>query len=196
MLGLIALWKGNRVALAAVVAAFSATAITYAAMDPEFSLVSDLVGSTAQYLSRGESAETLQTLTGRTELWQVVWESMLQSPVVGYGYHVTTADGILDVWGRPAFRTAHNLPLHIVASTGLVGAGLFVFGLARPIRRAAATLGRNAERRRLGQLLVIVGGWFVGWCLLSESFMGPLQPESVFFFASLGLAVGQASGRS
>jgi hypothetical protein len=54
-------------------------------------------------------------------------------------------------------------------------------------------LRRDPAGRRLQQLLVVVGVWYLGWSLLSESFMGPLQPESVFFFAALGLAVGQAS---
>lgn len=196
MLAVLALWRGHRLTLAASTIAVATGLIAYAVIDPRFGLARDVLASSAEYLRRGESIETLQTLTGRTELWGVVWESMLQSPVVGYGYHVTTADGVLDVWGRPAFRTAHNLPLHILASTGLVGAGLFVFGLARPWRGAAASLRRSAEGRHLRALLAVVGGWYLGWSLLSESFMGPLQPESVCFFALLGVVVGQAGDRA
>ena len=195
-LGLLAPWRGSRMAMASGAVGLSVAAVVYPVFDPGFVLAGDLVGAAAEYVSRGESPETMRTLTGRTELWQAVWTSFLESPVVGYGYHVASSDGVLEVWGRPAVRTAHNLLLHVLASTGLVGLGLFAFGLIRPIRGAAAALRRDEGGRRLGRLLLVVGGWYLGWSLLNESFLGPLQPESVFFFAALGLAVGRTCGRS
>jgi O-antigen ligase len=195
LLALVVLWRGNRLVVASGTLALSMAAVAYPLVDPELATASDLFGSVAQYMRRGESAETMRTLTGRTELWQAVWASVLESPVVGYGYHMASSDGVLDVWGRPAVRTAHNLALHILVSTGLVGFGLFSFGLLRPLRRAVSALGLTAEGRRLRQLLLVLGLWFLGWSLLSESFMGPLQPESVVFFAVFGLAVGRVCER-
>ena len=39
--------------------------------------------------------------------------------------------------------------------------------------------------------LLLMGGWFLAWGQLSESFMGPVQPESLVFFVLLGLGLGQ-----
>jgi O-antigen ligase len=195
MLALLAFWLGSRVAMATGAIVASAAAVVYPVVDPEFVLAADVFGAASQYVSRGESAETMWTLTGRTELWHAVWTSIVESPIVGYGYHVVSSDGVLDVWSRPAVRTAHNLLLQILASTGLIGLGIFAIGLFRPIRRAASTLRKDDEGRRLARLMAILGGWYVGWSLLSESFMGPLQPESVVFFAALGLTVGQTCRR-
>ncbi|MGD0901128.1 MAG: hypothetical protein ABR915_25135, partial [Thermoguttaceae bacterium] len=47
--------------------------------------------------------------------------------------------------------------------------------------------------RPLPLLLAIVAAWFLGWGTLNSSFMGPIEQESVVFFALLGLAVAYAT---
>ena len=39
------------------------------------------------------------------------------------------------------------------------------------------------------------GVWYLGWGQLCESFMGPVQPESVVFYCLLGLGVAQVRGQ-
>ena len=46
-------------------------------------------------------------------------------------------------------------------------------------------------RRVLWSLLVLFGLWFLGWGQLCESFLGPIQPESVVFYCLLGLTIAQ-----
>ena len=65
-LGLLALWRGSRMAMASGAVGLSVAAVVYPVFDPGFVLAGDLVGAAAEYVSRGESPETMRTLTGRT----------------------------------------------------------------------------------------------------------------------------------
>lgn len=192
VVGLAMVWLSGRRQMAATAAGLSIGAVIYPVFDPGFDVASRLLQSVAFYVSRGESSETLWTLTGRTELWQAVWASISESPLMGHGYYVASSDGFLDAWSGPAIRTAHNLLLHVLVSTGLIGVVFFAFGLIIPVLRGWRGLRVSQAGYRLGTVLVILCTWYFGWSLLSESFMGQLQPESVLFFAALGLAVGQS----
>ena len=82
----------------------------------------------------------------------------------------------------------------------MVGTTLFVVGLAWPLWLAARTVLADAnprhsrspeDRNSVAILLALLGLWFLGWGQLSESFMGPVQPESVVFYSLLGITVAQ-----
>lgn len=138
---------------------------------------------------RGQSVGALTTLNGRTELWRILWGSFVDAPLWGHGYFVTSSRGSIDIWAGPANYGAHNMLLQVLVSTGLIGTALFLWGWARPV--LALWRGRRATGSRdLVALLSIVGLWYLGWGLLNESFMGPLQPEAVVCFSLLGVAVG------
>jgi O-antigen ligase len=183
--------------LAGAILAISSLAAVYLCLDPALQVVEESVDSTTRYLMRHESVESLQSLTGRTALWTAVWIESLKTPLQGCGYFVTSQNGLLDVWSGPANRTAHNLLLQVFASTGLIGLGLFLWGLGRIVRCAVRTLPRSDEGRLVGMALLVVACWYAGWSQLCASFMGPIQPESIVFFSCLGLALmGQATPAS
>lgn len=182
--------------LASATLAMCLLGVVYPIIDPGFEKAAVAMDAAGLYLTRGESGEQLRTLSGRTELWQAVWASFLESPVLGHGFHVASADGELDVFGGPSYRTAHNALLHVLVSTGLIGTVLVLVGFTVPIRLAVRRLRADERSRRTGRFLLVLGCWYLGWSQLSESFMGQLAPESVLFFCALGVAIGQAAGQA
>ncbi len=158
-------------------------------VDPGMILVDDARAELVGYVRRGESDEQMESLNGRGALWDAIWAEFLHSPLIGHGYFITSRSGILDVWSGPAMRTAHNFFLQVLASTGLVGLVLFVWAMARPIMVASRLIQGDEESKRLRAFLLVVGLWYFGWGQLCESFMGPVQPESVVFYSMLGIAL-------
>ena len=143
-----------------------------------------------EFLRRGQDAGVVLRLGGRVEMWQAMWSSFLESPLWGHGYFVTSKIGSIDIWDGPANHTAHNLILQILVSTGVVGTGLFLWGLTTSVRQVWRGPRYDAERSERSAVLALAGVWYLGWSLLNASFMGPIQPESVVFFGLLGIAVG------
>lgn len=164
----------------------------YLVLDPGLNLADRLSGSVSEYARRGESNEQIQSFNGRMQLWGVIWDEFLRSPVIGHGYLVTSRTGAIDVWQpeHPSNKTAHNVLLQVFASTGLVGGLLFLWGFIQPLAVCRRALLADPENRRLAAFLGLIGIWYFGWGLFSESFMGAVAPESVVFFTLLGLAVG------
>lgn len=106
-------------------------------------------GSVALFIfSRSEKVLALlgkdPTLTGRTEMWELLIQMAGERPLLGYGY---SAFWVRE-WGSPATRVheilqwetpnAHNGFIDITLEIGLIGLGLFlvsfVFAFARAIR--------------------------------------------------------------
>ena len=166
-----------------------AAALAYLIVDPRMEFADESLGLTSRYLSRGESAESLTSLTGRTELWDAMWKSFQDSPILGHGYFVTSKTGAIDVWGGPENRTAHNVLLQVLVTTGLVGLFLVLWGFGRIGLQLLRTWYRDDRHHRLIGLLALMALWYFGWGLLSESFFGTVAPESTVFYTMLGLAL-------
>jgi O-antigen ligase len=181
--------------LAALALAVGLLGAVYLTVDPSLSLSESAIQKASRFLQRGESSELLYKLTGRTDLWEAIWASFLQSPVIGHGYFVTSKNGLLDVWSGPANRTAHNIFLQVMVTTGLVGLTLFLWAMLQAGNGVVRGLSAGEENGRVGGLLLVIALWYAGWSQLAESFMGGVLPEAVVFFALLGLGLGPlASG--
>ncbi len=167
-------------------------------VDPGFELLAGGLSGTAEYVQRGQSIEQLRGVSGRVEMWQAVWDQFEKSPWIGHGYFVTSSDGQLDVWDGPANHDAHHLVLQVLVSTGVVGSVILAWATWRGLRHLLASLlrgvrnGQDQRSRDLSWLLVVFGIWFAGWGQGCVTFLGPIRPESVFFFALLGLLAGAA----
>jgi O-antigen ligase len=191
LLVMILVYASRRLVATAILAITVAGTI-YLLVDPRLELVDRITRMTEEYVSRGESAESMSSLTGRDELWEAIWVEFHASPWRGHGYFVTSRDGLLDVWSGPANRTAHNVVLQVMVTTGLIGLGLFAVGWLWMTPALWHGLRKDPESRKLGGLLLLIALWYIGWGQLCESFMGPIQPESVVFFSLVGLALAQA----
>ena len=74
-----------------------------------------------EHITRGQSVEELQTMTGRTRAWEKGWEKVLESPLWGWG---PQADRYL------IKEHVHNTYMYALLSAGFLGAAAFVGGLA------------------------------------------------------------------
>lgn len=72
-----------------------------------------------QFIEEGNTA-------GRGEIWEDVWEISLQRPLIGFG---TTGfeNEMIKYYG--ARKSAHNLFLEVLVTTGLIGFGVFMYFL-------------------------------------------------------------------
>jgi O-antigen ligase len=123
-------------------------------------------------------------------MWEMMIESFWESPIIGHGYFVTSAKGESYMWYSTKNWTAHNIVLQALVTTGIVGFTFLLVGLAVPaffFFRAKPSWGGLV---RLKPFMAIIILWYCFWGTLNESFLGPLQPESVIFFTMFGVMVG------
>lgn len=181
------LWRG----LAS--AGFGLVGTLYLITDLQLDISQRVLAALTTYTVRDQSFEELAQLSGRTEMWTTIWNSFLESPWIGHGYFVSSASGEIFAWYVWTNWTAHNFWLQVLVSTGLIGGLMLACGLLQlGIRSLRAALCGQCEWQFAG-LIGAVLCWQMGWGANNESFVGPLQPESVIFFAILGLAVGRFS---
>jgi O-antigen ligase len=103
------------------------------------------------------------TLSGRTDLWQLVMDAIGDRPMLGYGYSAFWgADGpaanlVYPVIGwTPA--AAHNGFLEVAINLGIAGEVLLIFLLAIGLRRAAVFFWRGRD-------------WLSAWPLVTMLYM-------------------------
>ena len=176
---------------AALLAAAGGAALL--AADPGMDLPGAVAGEAGDFLKRGQTVAEMKDLSGREEMWTKMWGSYLKAPLRGHGYFVTAETGVMEVWYKRGNFTAHNLLLQVLVTTGAVGTLIFLAGFAAAPALAVLRLLRDRRYRRFAGLAGLLGGWVFVWGLLNESFMGPLQPESVLYFLFYGLTVGAAA---
>jgi O-antigen ligase len=187
LLGVLLLVFTARAWLWSAVVALSVATAAYVACDPGFEGAQVPLRLLTQQIERDEHS-SLEGFSGRDEMWAAVWGSFLQSPWIGHGYFVTSERGELYVWHTWANWTAHNMGLQVLASTGLVGGLLFVAGVATPMVRAWRRRHASPYNRRALWMLGFLIFWFFVWGMANESWLGPVEPESIVFFTTLGFA--------
>ncbi|MFN3193522.1 MAG: O-antigen ligase family protein [Aureliella sp.] len=166
---------------------------SYVVADPGLSMVSSLGKDVGVYAKQGQTSAQLSSLSGRAEMWEKMWKSFTESPIIGHGYFVTTERGRIYVWQEWGNWTAHNVVLQTLTTTGVIGLSLLVIGFA------SLTVGIYFGSLRLSgiepsvTLLLVFATWYAGWGFLNSSFIGPLTPESVVFACMLGIAAGIGS---
>jgi len=178
----------NRKLFLGLVVSGCVAAAAYLPIDPGGRGAQHLVSKAMDHVYRGQKGN-LRELSGRREMWEAVWDSYQQSPWIGHGYFVSSADGEIRVWGVWGNWTAHNMYLQILVSTGIVGMVLFAAGVAYPsvsFLRSAKT----PHARRLTRFATAIGIWYLVWGMFNTTIVGPLGADSVLFFGVLGLVVG------
>lgn len=188
LIGMVVAFSDRRV-LSALLVLTSLGSGAYLTLDPNWTALESTAGVVFEHIQRGEYG-SIQSFSGRTEMWETVWQSYLQAPWIGHGYFVTSPRGELFVWGVWLNWTAHNVFLQLLATTGLVGAMLLGCGLCVPLTQTLRWRATSQHHRRLARLILVLVVWYFVWGLFNESWLGPIEPESVIFWAMLGLAVG------
>jgi O-antigen ligase len=77
-----------------------------------------------QYLERGVSEENLETMSGRTVLWDIGWTMFLDAPLFGHGFEagVRFSDESYGLWGAHM----HNAHMQVLVNSGALGYLLWV----------------------------------------------------------------------
>ncbi|MBX3422408.1 MAG: O-antigen ligase family protein [Pirellulaceae bacterium] len=163
--------------------------------DPNFSSISD----TLQTVNRNQSADEISSFSGRQQMWAAMWTSFLTSPWIGHGYFLSSQTGELEVWYlydelTGVNWTAHNLWLQAMVSTGMIGLALFLLAMLAPITALCLRACFNRTWQRIDSWFFILLFWYLLWGMLNESFLGPVQPESVVFFFVHGTLIARLCG--
>jgi O-antigen ligase len=188
-LGLLLLCYADRLWLAVGGLLASIVFLIAAAVDPSWQWFLSRLESGGGFLAREQSLDQLTEFSGRQELWELIWESFLESPWIGHGYFVTTKEGVLYVWFRETNFNAHNMVLQALASTGILGTVIFLWAMANPALFAAGRLGSGTEVSRRAGLFLLIGAWLTVWGLCDVAVLGPVTPYVIVFFVVLGLLV-------
>ena len=102
------------------------------------------------HLTRGQSVEEMESMTGRTRAWANAWVWIWKSPIWGWGFQ---SDRML------IGEHVHNTYMYALMTGGFAGAGLFVGGLAWAwVLMFRAMRSRIAEALGQKRFLVQAGG--------------------------------------
>jgi len=179
-----AMYKKHLVPFGLVVAGFVAAFLPYSAS------ISKAPETVMSYIMRGQSAEDAYTVSGRTEVWDIAFKSFSESPLFGHGYYSMTSTGTMYVWGAERWQTAHNIYLHVLTGTGLMGYALLIWALLYVLQPAWIYVRRTGPERKLAVFILLLVAWYLCLGCFELSFAGPVDPEVVLFFIVLGLSAG------
>ena len=107
------------------------------------------------YVNDTQEGEALETLSGRTMIWETAWEMIKHNPILGYGFY-----GFRDY--APPIATgklihAHNEWLNIWFNVGIIGVALGIllyFSFFMLIRKTRNCTAFQAERSLASALLI------------------------------------------
>jgi O-antigen ligase len=184
VVGLFCLWSNRKLFLGLAVCGCMAAAAMLL-VDPGQRSTEQITGQVGEHLSRGQKGR-LTELSGRREMWDEIWRSHQKSPWIGHGYFVSSAEGQIYVWYTWGNWTAHNLWLQVLVGTGYVGLAFFIAGLAVPALCLSQNL-TTPHTRRMACFAAAMITWYLGWGCFNESISGPMAPEVIVFFVTLGL---------
>ena len=174
----------------------------YVVSDPDLGLSELALQRVERYIDRENDPDQYRTtFNGRTQVWEIAWTSFAASPWLGQGYYNIAPTATVELWGHEQRAHAHNLPLQMLVSTGVIGFLLWTWAMGAPYWRAlsGSRVGRDVDRatsRRIWEFALVVGGWFFLWCQFTVSFMGTPQVETSIYFALVGLLWAEDCNRS
>ena len=144
-------------------------------------LIMDAVPHTevASRLSRTGDESEIYTMTGRTIVWQAVWEGLdLKAWLIGHGFAVMKPEISVDM-GTGVIFGAHNTYLCILAGTGIIGLAMYVLQLLKMLG--------NAFRSQSYIFLFLMLQFLVN-SIVSTRFGLNLNPSFAVLWLSLSLA--------
>jgi O-antigen ligase len=144
-------------------------------------------GVVHEYMRRGQDADAISSLSGRTDWWEFGWQQFLQSPWMGLGAY-TARFTVLAKFGEQGASTVHNTYLETVLGVGIAGLipvlAVF-FGTWRSLIRELCNRSITPARRQLALETTAVLGVLT---LRSFFSVGLIEHYDLDFFAVLGYA--------
>ena len=142
------------------------------------------------YLKRGQTQDELYSISGRTPLWEKIWDSFLESPIIGHGYLSVSPTGKIKIWGEEQLITAHNLILQSLVSLGIIGFFLLIWSISKVIVQLLKSISKSGREIRLEIFLIIVFVIFIYKSIIGISILGAIRPHHVLFYLSAGISSG------
>ena len=173
----------------AILAVISGVAL-FAAAFPLLSDPGKMADGVTSYFMRGQTADVVLHGSGRGELWTQGIASFADAPWFGHGYFVMSDSGLLQVWRAEQWQTAHNLFLHVLTGTGVLGLIPFVWALWAVFAAAFRQLRDTGVRGKLARIILVIFGYWITTGFLELSFLGPVNPATLLFYLCIGLAAG------
>ncbi|MFB3787129.1 MAG: O-antigen ligase family protein [bacterium] len=146
------------------------------------------------YLLRGQSQEQLTRLSGRLDTWTVVYDNLSQNELAlffGFGYSMATRTGMKMHEGEMKRYTAHNIFLHVLSGTGIVGLSLFFWGFFHLTAVFYSGWKKFSDRRSIYLTLLIFCFIFL-MGMVSDSIVGPISVTYVSIFVVLGAGLASS----
>ena len=84
-------------------------------------LVSGLGSTLLDYMMRGQTAQQFQQLTGRTELWAVAWQRIVERPFIGWGAYAGGKFVVLPAVQKTGFVDVDSTLVETLLDTGIPG---------------------------------------------------------------------------
>ncbi len=132
------------------------------------------------------------SLSGRDELWGLIFDQIKQAPFFGHGWGAFWTEGkgreLVATWNP---RQSHNAYMDLVLDLGIVGGGLVLFALLRPVAGLWSIIGtRSSPDRRLAAAGLSIAVGLLSVYALQQSFLGKVDS---YAFAALLLIAAAAS---
>lgn len=125
----------------------SRTLLVGASMAAAVVVAFSFIPDPGEFVSRDENAQDISSINGRLTIWTVALNAIEDRPIGGHGFAagelvfpLASQDGRLPI----LIEHAHDLPLEIGMTTGLVGLTLFVLSLVSHLGAPRAIDGRLA----------------------------------------------------
>jgi O-antigen ligase len=95
-----------------------------------FIVISGHVNTIFALIGRDGNVSEAESMSGRTDLWVYVWNLIVDSPIIGYGFNSFEVIASRTWIGDPnAVAATHNNYLSVLFSTGVIGAIPFLLGI-------------------------------------------------------------------
>ncbi len=146
-------------------------------------------GTAARYLMRGQSAEELRTISGRTELFAEALERAEDAWVLGHGFR----SGRRTTYRYANVTQSHNLVLEALTSLGIVGLLLIIMVPLSLVATACKLIGSGQTRdgpepRRRGWELTAMLVPIFACCSVEGALAGSTGPSTLLFIAIIAYA--------
>jgi len=86
------------------------------------------------YISRGQDISQLSSMSGRTYMWQIGWDSVIANPIFGLGYY--SGHKILDVDIGMAFSSLDSTYLETLVEVGVLGSVFLFFFIFKALYKS------------------------------------------------------------
>jgi exopolysaccharide production protein ExoQ len=152
--------------------------------------IDDIYYKMTHYLMRGQGEQEFWSGSGRVEIWKGGLNSLNESPLIGNGYYAFSPTGLVEVGKSERPFGAHNIILHVLTGTGIIGLLLFIYGLYPMASKLIHSLVYPAtiNEKNLSVMSIMLVLWFMLFGFAEISILGAVRPSFIIFYIVMGIS--------